>query len=199
MKQARILVVEDDANDRELLCIVLKRLGFPIVETATTMECQRAFDRYRSFHAVFVDLKLGDGDGLHLVRWIKERHAATPVFVITGSTSPEVSVSCYDSGALGVFIKPYTSMHNAAVLNLLEVKSAAYKAGVSKRSWRTSTCAALIAGTVVASYFVHGEVIKTTLNNAAWIITAVGFFVGADMKAILEAIAQKKNGNGSGH
>lgn len=194
MKYDRILVVEDNPLDRELLVRVLKRLNCPIMEASSMMECQRAFSTHRFFRAVFVDVGLPDNSGSRVVTWIREHHPVTLIIVVTGDDRQATEMALYDAGAHAVFHKPYTSAQNSAVMNLLEVNSAAYKAGLAKRSWRTSACAGLALAATLASYLVEGEALRVNLRNAAIGAVCIGLAFGADAKAILGIV--KKNGNG---
>ena len=71
----RVLVVEDDPEQRRLLRLVLEARGHDVVECATAAEA-RAAERCG---ISFVDRRLPDGDGLELARSLEGR-----VFLLTG-------------------------------------------------------------------------------------------------------------------
>src|SRR6266481_3065709 len=71
MKQ-RILVVEDNQPNRELLCDWLESEGFEAVSAENLAQCYAAFQGDAP-QAVLLDVQLGREDGLSLARWLRER------------------------------------------------------------------------------------------------------------------------------
>jgi CheY-like chemotaxis protein len=80
----RILVVEDNLLNRELLCDWLETEGFIAVAAETLAEAFAAFDEHPP-HAVLLDVQLGVEDGLSLASWIREdaRFRSMPVIAVT--------------------------------------------------------------------------------------------------------------------
>lgn len=66
----RILVVEDNQPNRELLCDWLEAEGF---EVLAAVDLEQSFAAFKSQppHAVLLDVQLGVEDGLSLVKWIR--------------------------------------------------------------------------------------------------------------------------------
>lgn len=66
----RILVVEDNLPNRELLCDWLEAEGF---EVASAENLEQAFAVFKDKppHAVLLDVQLGSEDGLSLTTWIR--------------------------------------------------------------------------------------------------------------------------------
>jgi two-component system cell cycle response regulator DivK len=80
----RILVVEDNAMNRELLCDWLDAEGYE-VQCATTLQEARHVCESGAPHAVLLDVQLGTEDGLQLARWLRERNSARhiPIIAVT--------------------------------------------------------------------------------------------------------------------
>jgi two-component system sensor histidine kinase/response regulator len=80
----RILVVEDNLLNRELLCDWLETEGFTAVAAETLAEAFAAFDEHAP-HAVLLDVQLGIEDGLSLASWIRgdARFRSLPVIAVT--------------------------------------------------------------------------------------------------------------------
>jgi two-component system, cell cycle response regulator DivK len=80
----RILVVEDNPPNRELLSDWLEVEGFEVV-AATNLG--QAFDAFKDEppHAVLLDVQLGAEDGLALAKWIREapQFRSVPVIAVT--------------------------------------------------------------------------------------------------------------------
>jgi len=80
----RILVVEDNLLNRELLCDWLEVEGFAVVTAANLDEAHRAFAGEPP-EAVLLDVQLGEEDGLELAAWIRNdaRFRGLPVIAVT--------------------------------------------------------------------------------------------------------------------
>ena len=52
-----------------------------------------------------LDYRLGDGDGLGLLREAKARHCPTPVILLTGDTREETDLAAMENGAADFIIK----------------------------------------------------------------------------------------------
>ena len=80
----RILVVEDNLANRELLCDWLEVEGFQVL-TAENLEQAFAVFNVQPPQAVLLDVQLGSEDGLSLAKWIRQepnlRHI--PVIAVT--------------------------------------------------------------------------------------------------------------------
>ncbi len=100
-----VLVVDDEPDIRELLELSLVRMGLG-VESAGSLAQARALLQERSFDLCLTDMRLPDGDGLELVRFIGASFADLPVAVITAYGSTENAVSALKSGAFDYLTKP---------------------------------------------------------------------------------------------
>lgn len=67
----RILVVEDNLPNRELLCDWLEAEGFEVL-SAENLEQSFAAFKIQPPHAVLLDVQLGREDGLSLAKWIRQ-------------------------------------------------------------------------------------------------------------------------------
>jgi CheY-like chemotaxis protein len=80
----RILVVEDNQPNRELLCDWLEAEGFEALGTGNLEQAYTAF-KNQPPDAVLLDVQLAAADGLSLATWIRQepelRH--TPVIAVT--------------------------------------------------------------------------------------------------------------------
>jgi two-component system response regulator PilR (NtrC family) len=100
-----VLVVDDEADIRELLELSLVRMGLG-VESAGSVEEAKALLQKRTFDLCFTDMRLPDGNGLDLVRHIGEHCGDLPVAVITAYGSMENAVSALKAGAFDYLTKP---------------------------------------------------------------------------------------------
>lgn len=105
MNKKHVLIVDDEADIRELLVLTLMRMG---VEAETASNCQEAFARLaeRGFDLCLTDMRLPDGDGLMVLNHIAERYGNTPVAVITAYGSTDNAVAALKAGAFDYLSKP---------------------------------------------------------------------------------------------
>ncbi|MDA3919280.1 MAG: sigma-54 dependent transcriptional regulator [Salinisphaera sp.] len=102
---ARALIVDDEADIRELLEITLSRMSIDTLAVATIAEARAAFDKSR-FDLCLTDMRLPDGEGLELVSYITERRPDCPVAVITAYGSAQSAVASLKAGAFDFVTKP---------------------------------------------------------------------------------------------
>ena len=101
----RVLVVDDEADIRELLDLTLARMGLLADCAGSLAEARRLLASQR-YHLCLTDMRLPDGDGLALVRHIAETVGDLPVAVITAHGSAENAVSALKAGAFDYISKP---------------------------------------------------------------------------------------------
>ncbi len=101
----RILIVDDEADIRELLDLTLVRMGLE-VDCAGTLAEARTMLASRRYQLCLTDMRLPDGTGLDLVRHVNEAMADLPVAVVTAYGSTENAVAALKEGAFDYVTKP---------------------------------------------------------------------------------------------
>ena len=102
-----VLVVDDEPGIRMALKANFEQAGWQ-VETATgTTEATEKFRRCR-FPLVVTDIRMPDGDGLHLMRAVKAVNASTAVILITAFATVSQAVQAMQSGACDYLTKPFS-------------------------------------------------------------------------------------------
>jgi two-component system response regulator PilR (NtrC family) len=105
MASKAVLIVDDEADIRELLVLTLSRMGVDADTAATVAEAKLALEK-RSYDLALTDMRLPDGDGLAVLRHIAEHYGNTPVAVITAYGSTENAVAALKAGAFDYLAKP---------------------------------------------------------------------------------------------
>lgn len=101
----RVLVVDDEADLRELLELTLLKMGLDVDSAATLAEA-RALLAGTEYQLVLTDMRLPDGLGLELVREIAATCKNTPVAVVTAFGSADNAVVALKAGAFDYISKP---------------------------------------------------------------------------------------------
>jgi two-component system response regulator PilR (NtrC family) len=105
MSSPRILVIDDEADLRELLEITLVKMGLD-VDSASTVREARALLGQHDYALVLTDMRLPDGTGLELVREVAGQGRGTPIAVITAYGSADNAVIALKAGAFDYVSKP---------------------------------------------------------------------------------------------
>ena len=101
----RVLVVDDEADLRELLELTLIRMGLG-VDLAEGVAEAKALLRSHRYDLCLTDMRMSDGNGLDLVRYIHETGADVPIAVITAYGSTDNAIAALKAGAFDYLAKP---------------------------------------------------------------------------------------------
>lgn len=103
---SRILVIDDQADVRAMISIVLRVRHFEIVEAATASAALQAFD-ISSFDLAIVDIFLQGTNGFDLIRMMRERIPNLPVVAISGMTALDFISQSPDLSDVVCLQKPF--------------------------------------------------------------------------------------------
>ena len=102
----RVLVVEDDAGIRSLMQSSLGVEGFD-VQTAVSVSEARALLRHSRPDVMLLDLGLPDGEGVELVRELRQRDSL-PILVVSARHQEAQKIELLDAGADDYLTKPFS-------------------------------------------------------------------------------------------
>jgi two-component system response regulator PilR (NtrC family) len=105
MNRKAVLIVDDEADIRELLVLTLSRMGVD-ADSASSVDEAMAALKSRPYDLCLTDMRLPDGDGLQVLKHIAENHGNTPVAVITAFGSTQNAVDALKAGAFDYLPKP---------------------------------------------------------------------------------------------
>ena len=100
-----LLVVDDEPDLRTLYELTLLREGYDI-ETAGTVQDALLHLKDRTYSAVITDMRLPDGTGLDVLRWLEDSGRREKAIVITAYGSAENAVEALKAGAYDYMTKP---------------------------------------------------------------------------------------------
>lgn len=119
----RILLLEDNVADAELIVREVRRAGFQVVATRTDTKEEFLNHLVEGRPDVIIaDYTLPQFSAIEAFELLKEHGHDTPVILVTGSQSEEVAVECMKQGADDYILKQSLTRLPAAISNVLEKK-----------------------------------------------------------------------------
>ena len=117
----RILIVDDDANIRELICSVLEDDGHAVVAAENGFDAAELFEANPAgFQLAVVDLMMPGMKGDELIRRLRRTSPGFPVVVVSGYVDLEMPADIAHTGPTPVVPKPFRlEQLSAAVARLI--------------------------------------------------------------------------------
>lgn len=103
----KILLVEDEANIRNLVATVLDTADYQTIPTASCSEAKTLFASHMP-DLIILDLGLPDMDGMNLLDFAR-RDSLTPIIVLSARTNESDKITALDRGANDYITKPFGS------------------------------------------------------------------------------------------
>jgi two-component system response regulator PilR (NtrC family) len=102
----RILIVDDEASLLEFLGLLFEEEGFEVTAASSFRE-GRARAAERDHDLILCDIMMPDGNGLDLLREVKERDPHAAVIMMTAYSSTESAIEAMKRGAYDYISKPF--------------------------------------------------------------------------------------------
>jgi two-component system, NtrC family, response regulator AlgB len=115
----RILVIDDETHIRKTTAMTLDALGHECLQASTSAETLSLMQK-GSFDAAFLDLRLGNEDGLELIPKLLAQEPKLSVIVFTAYSSIDTAVEAMRRGAVDYIAKPFTPEQIRQSLNRIE-------------------------------------------------------------------------------
>ncbi len=103
---SEVLIVEDDAEIRRFLRTTLSAEGYRSREAATVAEGLARISE-RQPDAILLDLALPDGDGMEIIRHVRQRVRNLPIIVLSVRSDEYQKITALDAGADDFINKPF--------------------------------------------------------------------------------------------
>src|SRR5262245_35251997 len=101
----RIVIVDDEPNIGPSLQLILEREGYTVSIYRSAEEFRRQLSSRRA-DAYLLDVKLPDGNGIDLLRLLRQSEVRSPVIMISGHGSIADAVEATRNGAFDFLEKP---------------------------------------------------------------------------------------------
>ena len=103
----KILLVEDEANIRNLVATMLETAGYQTILADSCAAAQTLFTSYLP-DLIVLDLGLPDTDGMSLLSFVR-KESLVPVIVLSARTNEADKIAALDKGANDYITKPFGS------------------------------------------------------------------------------------------
>ena len=100
MEKTRIIVVEDNIVYCEFVCNLLAREGFRTVQAYHLSTAKKLLQQASDGDIVVSDLRLPDGDGIDLLRWMRKEGMTQPLIIMTNYAEVHTAVESMKLGSL---------------------------------------------------------------------------------------------------
>jgi two-component system phosphate regulon response regulator OmpR len=104
---ARVLVVEDDSFQRQVVQEYLSSQGFSVVSVANAADLRGALAGGEAPDLAVLDIGLPGEDGLSLARWLRVERPRTGIIMLTAANDPVDRVVGLECGADDYVTKPF--------------------------------------------------------------------------------------------
>jgi signal transduction histidine kinase len=104
-EQPKVLVVDDEESVVVTIKAILQLDGYDVA-TTTSGKQARTMVRETEYDLVLTDLRLEDGDGLEVLKAVRESHPETVTIMLTGYASLESAIQALRAGAYDYLVKP---------------------------------------------------------------------------------------------
>lgn len=118
-RQGRILVVDDEAQVRKPISIMLAKDGYEVVEAADGQEAieeLRSGDNPLMVDTVLCDIRMPNINGKEAIVYFRSQFPGVPIVVMTGYPDVELAVSLMRQGVRDYLIKPVTKEELLSVM-----------------------------------------------------------------------------------
>src|SRR3954462_5278922 len=105
MASKRVLIVDDEENIGRSLRMILEREGYAVNVCRSVAEFRRHPDAQRA-DAYLFDMKLPDGNGIDLLKFVRQNGASSPAVMISGHGTIADAVEATRAGAFDFLEKP---------------------------------------------------------------------------------------------
>jgi two-component system, OmpR family, KDP operon response regulator KdpE len=103
----QVLVIEDEPGIRAVLRVLLSAEGYRYIEADTALRAEIEARSHKP-DLLLIDLGLPDGDGLKVIRRVRE-WSTVPIVVLSARAMEEQKVAALDAGADDYIVKPFSA------------------------------------------------------------------------------------------
>lgn len=170
---SKILVIDDDTAFCVMLKTFLQKKGFEVINAFNSQEAEEEI-RKQVFDIVLTDIRLPDGDGLQILKLVKETSLETQIILMTGYTDIKTAVNAIKMGAfdyVGKPINPDEILHTIGLaLNKKAAKETTTVSVTKKVPKKSSATVSFVKGISTDSSRLHEHIDLVAPTNMSVLI-----------------------------
>ncbi len=109
MPKERVLVVDDEADLRKNIRLILTKAGYDVVEAEDgeqAIAAIRSGDNPLAVSAVICDLVMPKVNGMEAIAYFRSQFPGVPILVLTGHPNIDNMTELYQQGVVDYLVKP---------------------------------------------------------------------------------------------
>ncbi len=114
-RNARVLVVDDEAPIRSMISVTLERQGYEIRQAGSGSQAMELLEQ-GPFDLVLTDIVMEDGNGMALLERIHASQPQLPVVMVSAIHDISVAIDSMRRGAYDYLLKPFEREHLVATV-----------------------------------------------------------------------------------
>jgi putative nucleotidyltransferase with HDIG domain len=114
-RNARVLVVDDEAPVRSMISVTLERQGYDIQQAGSGSQAMELLEQ-GPFDLVLTDIVMQDGNGIALLERIHADQPQLPVVMVSAIHDISVAIDSMRRGAYDYLLKPFEREHLVATV-----------------------------------------------------------------------------------
>lgn len=131
MSEGRVLVVDDEADVRKSVRLILSKAGYDVIEAEdgeAGVQAAKSGDNPLALNAIICDLNMPKMSGMEAIPYFRSQFPSCPVIVLSGAGTVERTTTLFKQGVVEFLSKPIDK----------EKLLGAVKKAVSEGGWRDS-------------------------------------------------------------
>ena len=114
-RNARVLVVDDEAPVRSMISVTLERQGYDVQQASSGSQAMELLEQ-GPFDLILTDIVMQDGNGIALLERIHENQPQLPVVMVSAIHDISVAIDSMRRGAYDYLLKPFEREHLVATV-----------------------------------------------------------------------------------
>ncbi|MDH5761504.1 MAG: response regulator [Nitrospinota bacterium] len=120
MAKGKILVVDDEADVRDVIKLQLEQRGLHVLEAVdgqNAIDILRSEDNLVNVGVILCDIRMPKVNGVECIQYLREQAPGIPVVVITGYPDTELATDLMKKGVKDYLVKPVEKAKLLAVVD----------------------------------------------------------------------------------
>ena len=167
----KILVADDEARIRRLVCDFLKNSGYETVEAVDGMDAIEKFISSGGIDLVICDIMMPEADGWEVCRKIRET-SSVPVLMLTARSQEFDELRSFESGADDFVTKPFSPVVLVKRVEALLKRSQAVSSAAAQKD--IITVSSLVIDIPAHKITLNGSTLELTIKEHSILVKLAG-------------------------